>query len=374
MSTGEFGMSKKKVLFVVPSLFGGGEERMAVHLVNHLDRDRYEPILALGAIEGPYLKDVRDDVTIHELGAKRARGAFTAILSVMWRLRPDAVVSFLGLNMAVAMARPFFPKGTRVIVRQGSTTTAFLGEVEQSSRLRAAIYRNAFRTLYRLPDAIVCQCDFMLRDLAGNFSLPTTNMVRIYNPVDIENVNKLADDGASPYTGAKPHLLTIGNMSYAKGYDILLPAFKLVRERHPGATLTIVGNGDNRMMLENLTDELGLRDAVRFAGFQLNPFVYLKHADLFVSSSRYEGMAFVILEALACGTPVVATDCPSGNREIIEEGFNGWIAKPEDVESLADTISRAIVEYPLLDRDAIRARCEERFSIERIVAQYDDLF
>jgi glycosyltransferase involved in cell wall biosynthesis len=365
-------MSKKKVLFVVPSLFGGGEERMAVHLVNHLNRDRYEPILALGAIEGPYLKDVREDVAIHELGAKRARGAFTAILNMVWSLRPDAVVSFLGLNMAVAMARPFFPKGTRVIVRQGSTTTAFLGEVEQSSRLRAAIYRNAFRTLYRLPDTVVCQCDFMLRDLAENFSLPTTNMVRIYNPVDIENVNKLADDGASPYTGAGPHLLTIGNMSYAKGYDILLPAFKLVRQRHPSATLTIVGNGDNRTMLENLTDELELRDAVRFAGFQSNPFIYHKHADLFISSSRYEGVALVILESLACGTPVVRPTARAVTVKLLMRDSTAGLPHLKTCR-LGGYDFKAIAEHSTLDRHAIRARCEARFSISRITALHEAL-
>lgn len=347
---------------------------MAVHLVNNLDRRRFEPILVLGAAEGPYLKDVRDDVVIHELGVTQARAAVPAILRAVWSLRPATVLSFLGFNMAVALARPFFPFGTRVLVRQGSTTTAFLGEVERSSRGRAAFYRFAHKTLYRLPDAVICQCEFMLNDLAENFSLPVDKMVSIYNPVDIEYVNRLTHESASPYGGAGPHILTIGNMSYAKGYDILLPAFKIVRERHPSATLTFVGNGDNRAMLENMTDELGVRDGVQFAGFQSNPFIYLKHADLFVSSSRYEGLALVILEALAFGTPVVATDCPSGNREIIEEGFNGWLAQPEDVGSLAETISQAIIEYKAMNRKAIRAKCEARFSVECIMEQYEKLF
>jgi len=364
---------KKRVLFVVPSLFGGGEEQMAVHLVNHLDRSRYEPILALGAIEGPYLKDVRDDVAIYELGAKRARGAVPAILRAIWSLRPDIVMSFLGLNFAVALARPLFPPGTRVLVRHGSTTSAFLAEVEQSSRLRASLYRRFYGTLYRLPDAVICQCDSMLNDLADNFSVPVSKMVRIYNPVDIEKIGRLVNEGEPLYTGAGPHLLTIGNMSYAKGYDILLPAFKLVLERHPQANLTFVGDGENRPALERLADELGVRDAVRFVGFQSNPYVYLKQADLFISSSRYEGVALVILESLACGTPVVATDCPSGNREIIEEESNGWFAKPEDVPSLAETISKAINEYSTLDREAIRAKCEERFSIKQFTALYETL-
>jgi glycosyltransferase involved in cell wall biosynthesis len=367
-------MERKKILFVIPSMRGGGEERIAVYLVNHVDRQHYEPILALGAVEGPYLEDVHDDVVIHKLGANRTRGAVSAILRAVWSLRPDVVVSFLGFNLATALICPLFPSGTRVILRQGSTATAYLSEVEQNSVLRATLYRLLYRTIYRLPDAVICQCDFMLDDLAKGFSLPKRNMVRIYNPVDVEKVPGLANEEASPYVGTGPHLLTIGNMSYAKGYDILLPAFKSVRERHPKATLTFVGDGENRDRLENLTEELELCGAVRFAGFQSNPFIYMKHADLFVSSSRYEGLAFVILEALACGAPVVATDCPSGIREVIREGFNGWLATPEDVSSLAQTISKAITEYPTFDRDAIRAECVSRFSIEQILPQYEKQF
>ena len=82
----------------------------------------------------------------------------------------------------------------------------------------------------------------------------------------------------------------------------------------------------------------------------------------------------MILEALACGTPVVATDCPSGNREIIKEGVNGWLAEPENIKSLAETIRRALGELPTLSRDLIRANCESRFSVRHITTLYEDLF
>ena len=362
---------KKRVMCVIPSLQGSGAERLVVDLVNHLDRSRYEPILALGAVEGPYLKEVREDVTIYPLGSTRARAVVPAIVQAVWSLRPETVFALLGFHFSVALARPLFPPGTRVVFHYGTVASAFLKEIELKSRTRAWFYRLLYRTLYRLPDTIVCQCDYMLNDLATNFALPMRKLTRIYTALDMEKIKRLASNGESPYVGRGPHLLTIGNMTYAKGYDILLPAFKLVRQRYPHATLTFVGNGENRPALESLTGQLGLEDAVHFAGFQSNPFSYLKHADLFISSSRYEGGPLVVVEAMACGTPVVATDCPSANREVVEEGVNGWLAKSEDVLSLAETICKGIAEGPALDRDLIRAKCEARFSLNHIMALYE---
>lgn len=364
---------KRRVLFVVPSLIGGGAERVIVHLANNLDRDVYTPMLALGEKEGPYLKELRDDVAVYELGAVRARRATRAILKLVRSLRPSTVVSTLGLNFAVALASPFFPKGTRVILREGSSPSAFLKEVERTSRARASFYRSMYRLLYSRADKVICQSDYMLNDLMMNLSLPRAKLERVYNPVDFDKIRALVESVDSPYTGAGPHLVTVGNMTYAKACDVLLEAFKLVREQYSSAHLTFVGDGDNRQSLEALTESLGLRESINFAGFQSNPFAYVKHASLFVSSSRYEGFSNVILEALACGTPVVATDCPSGNREVIEEGVNGWLAKPEDAASLAETMARAIVEQSELDRGSIRAACESRFSVSHILKLYQKL-
>lgn len=365
---------KRRVLIVIPSLQGGGEERGALHLVNTLDRARFEPILALGDVSGPYLKDVRSDVVIHHLGGEHARSVVPQIVSAVWKHRPHTVFSLLGFNFAVTLARGLFPSGTRVVIRQGNTTTAYLDEVKLSSPRRAAFYNQAFRKLYRRADRVICQCDYMLHDLADNYALPRRKLKSIYNSVDFNHIEKLTQGDQSPYKTAGPNIVTVGNMLYAKGYDLLLPAFRQVRDANPTATLTFVGQGDNRPKLEALTRELKLEDAVHFAGFQDNPFTWLKHADLFVSSSRYEGFAFVILEALGCGTPVVATDCPSGNREVIDEGVNGWLARVGDVDSLAQTLNRALTKIATLDRAQIAARCRERFSHERIAREYERQF
>src|SRR4051794_31975963 len=179
------------VLFALHSLIGGGAERVVVQLVNGLDRARFAPVLALGRAEGPYLGDVRADVPLHVLGADRARTAAPAVLRTVRRLRPDVVLSTAGLNLAVALVRPAFPRGTRVVLREANSPNAFLDDVARTSRARAALYRAAYCLLYRQADAIVCQSDAMVADMAA-LGVPRARLRRIYNPVDVDRVQALA--------------------------------------------------------------------------------------------------------------------------------------------------------------------------------------
>jgi glycosyltransferase involved in cell wall biosynthesis len=330
--------------------------------------------MALGVARGPYLADLRSDVVVHELGAEHARAAVPAVVKTVWKVRPQVVLSTLGMNLALALARPLLPRSTRVILREGNSASAFLDEVRRESPVRAIVYRWSYRSLYRLADKVVCQSEFMMKDIASCLGLPIDRMTRIYNPVDTERVRSLSHDEVPAYVGPGPHLVTVGKLAYQKGYDVLLRALVLVRQGYPTATLTIVGDGADRHTLEELAWQLELADAVRFLGFVKNPYPYVARADLFVSSSRYEGFANVILEALACGTPVVATDCPSGNREILEEGITGWFARVDDPGSLADAICAGMRARTQLDAAVVRDRCESMCSVQRIVGEYERLF
>jgi glycosyltransferase involved in cell wall biosynthesis len=364
----------KTVLFVVSSLFGGGAERVIVQLVNHVDRRRFVPMLALGSATGPYLRDVRDDVTVRELGAWRARAAGPALVKLVRSVRPDVVLSTTGLNLAVSATRSFFPRHTRVILREGNTPSAFLDDVARDHPGRARIYRAAYRHLYQRADTVICQSEAMLTDLSA-LGVPAEKLSCIYNPVDTGRIRDLAAaEPPSPSPGPGPRLVTVGKLHRQKGYDILLRAVASVREEHPQVSLAIIGDGDERAALERTAEELGLGSSVVFTGFLQNPYPSIADADLFVSSSRYEGFSNAIVEAFACGTPVVATDCPSANREVIAEGVNGWLARSEDDRSLAVTICRGLAERPRLDSRAIQDQCEERFSADRIVERYEALF
>ena len=170
----------------------------------------------------------------------------------------------------------------------------------------------------------------------------------------------------------KFNFVTVGKLHYHKGYDVLLRAFELARRENPRLDLTILGEGEERRDLENIKKELDLNGSVRMPGFAENPYIYLKQADAFVSSSRYEGFSNVIVEALACGTPVVATDCPSANREVLREGENGWFAEVENETSLAAVLLKAAAQN--LNAELIRADCRARFALEKILPLYEELF
>jgi glycosyltransferase involved in cell wall biosynthesis len=363
------------VLFVVHSLIGGGAERVVVELLNGLDRRRFAPVLALGAARGPYLGALRVDVPLHVLGAERARDAAAAVVRTVRRVSPDVVLSTAGLNLAVAATRAAYARRTRVILREANSPKAFLDDVSARSPGRALLYRGAYRLLYRQADAIVCQSDAMVGDMA-DLGVPRHKLTRIYNPVAIDRVQTLAcdPDPEPAFAGGGPRLVSVGRLSRQKGFDILLEALAAVRARRPGTTLRIFGDGDERPALQRAVRQLGLADAVDLAGFRDNPYPAIAGADLFVSSSRYEGFSNAIVEALACGVPVVATDCPSANREVLREGLNGWLSSPPpDPAALADTIVRALDERGRLDPDAIRRDCAERFAAPSVVASYEAL-
>src|SRR5262249_6294250 len=145
--------------------------------------------------------------------------------------------------------------------------------------------------------------DSMVDDLEMHFSVPKQKLVRIYNPVDVKRVRKVAEAGGNPYSRCGPHLVAAGRLSREKGFDLLVAAMPAIIKRIPEAQLTILGEGPLRELLAEQIHTLGLGEKVTLVGFQRNPWRYFRHADVFVLPSRYEGMPNTLLEALAVGTP-----------------------------------------------------------------------
>jgi glycosyltransferase involved in cell wall biosynthesis len=361
---------RRRVLFILPSLRGGGTERVITILLRHLDRGRFEPHLALLEKAGPFLDEVPADVPIHDLNVSRVRYAFPSILEVVWELRPDTVLSSLcELNLAVAFVKPFFPPGTRLLLQEATSLSSYLAEKGEDTGLMRWLYRR----LYSRATKIICKADYVLDDLARHFGIPRDKMLRIYNPVDVARITQLAESGANPFPTNGPHLVAAGRLVNVKGFDVLLDALKLVRETIP-VQLTILGEGPLESDLKARSTRLGLSDAVRFAGFQANPYAFYKHADLFVLSSRYEGMPSAILEALSLGTPVVATDCPGGVREIIAGSNMGLMVPSSNPRLLAEAIISAIEsgkQKPSKTQEL--EALLEKFGVDRVMAQYEDL-
>ncbi len=285
----------------------------------------------------------------------------------------------LGLAVASVLARPRYPSGTRVITRLGNTIGAFLDEAGRRAPWARWAQTLASTLMVLGADRVVAQSDFMIQDAVGRLPASRKRFVRIYNPVDIDRIKAAASEPLSSAEfigrgGTGPHLVSVGRLSWQKGYDVLLEAFAAVRRERVEATLTVLGEGEDRADLEAQIDAEGLVGSVHLPGFCENPFPAIRAADLFVSSSRYEGLSNSMLESLGLGIPVVATDCPGGGTEIVEEGSNGWLAPPDDPGGLARTILDALDATDALDAALIEARVRDRFGIERICAEYEKMF
>ena len=289
--------ARKRVLFLMPTLGGGGAERVIVTLLRHLDRSCFEPHLALVEAVGPYLKEVPADVPVHDLKAKRVRHAFPGMIRLSWKLRPHAIHSAMcELNLATVLSRPFLPPGLRLLIREDSSPSA----QNAQGRKHPLLWNWLYRHLYPRADKIICVGDYVLDDLADNFGIPRGMMARIYNPVDVDMTRQLAEASGNPYSGKGPHLLAAGRLSREKGADVLLDAMPLVRAAISDADLTILGEGPLKPDLLAQRERLGLDEAAHLVGFQPNPYPYFKYADLFVLPSRFEGLPLVVTRGLGC--------------------------------------------------------------------------
>ena len=355
------------VLLLVPSLRGGGAERVMATLANRLDRGLFQITLAVVDMSNPaYLKDIPSDVDVIDLGVKRVRSAIPRIVSLVRRIKPEIVFSTLGhLNVALAAVRFTFPSETRLVGREATIVTQGLRGNPQEK-----IWRAAYRIFYPRLDRIVCQSSAMQSDLTDNFGLDVQKTTVIHNPLDIKRVRDMAKtvSDQSPFApfsdGKVINLVAAGRLSQEKGFDLLIKAIADINV--PELRLSILGEGPLKNDLEMLVSELRLADRVSFVGFQENPYRWYRHADAFVLSSRYEGFPNVVLESLAVGTPVIATPAVGGTLEILTGIEQCEIA----TEVSTGALKAAIEKWLDGRRERVPGHVIEPYAAEEIVATY----
>jgi glycosyltransferase involved in cell wall biosynthesis len=363
---------RKKVLLLLPSLAGGGAERVFSILLSHLDRDVFEPHLGLLGAEGEFLEDIPKDVTIHHLNISRARYSLPSIVRLVWKIRPHTVLSTLGyLNLVLGMAKPLLPRTAQLIVREAVIASA----CQRQETRHPQLWKWLYRRFYKQADKVLCLTDSMVNDMAEHFAVPREKLVRIYNPVDIDRIRELGNSDKNPYSGPGPHLVAVGRLTKQKGFDILIDAMPHILERLPNARLTILGQGHLHKDLTRQAQRLGLTESVEFVGFQKNPWTYLRHADLFVLPSRYEGTPNVLLEALALGKSVVAADCPGAMREIQDNDQRLVLVPPENASALAEAVvAMCRIASPGAGPMNTSPACLGMFDVRQIVGEYSRLF
>ena len=310
---------------------------MTALLARGLSREKYELHLGLATAPDAGFESLPPWVTVHALGARRVRAAALPLLRLVRRLRPQLILSGMAhLNFLVLLLRPFFPRGTRVLVRQNATASAVLAE-GRTPRFTRLLYR----LLYSRADCIICQSRAMAEDLAAVAGIGTDRIAVLPNPIDIAGIFA-ALDGPSQWSGPGPHLLAVGRLAPEKGFDLLLAALLRVREQFPNADLILCGAGPEETALKGLCCHFDLGSAVRFAGHVDSPYAFFPGATLFVLSSRHEGMPNALLEAAVAGLPIVTLPSSGGVRDLLRERPGAWIATEVSAEALAASLLEAL--------------------------------
>lgn len=366
-----------KIAVFLPALQQGGAERVTVELANGLAAlGRSVDIVTMNSSDGPLRPLVNPGVGCVPLGAKSFRSAVLKLARYYDRARPDIVLGTLYMNDVAAVLARFFSTHKPKLVAGAHNSLRHKIRHPDNRKDRYLLGPLA-RLLLPRADCLVGVSEGVTDEVREMVGMDARKCRTIHNPVYRPEIDEWAKRPADhPWLAADrdwPLILSVGRLVPQKGLFDLIEALKLVREALP-VRLLVVGDGPLRGALETRAAELGIGDHMSFAGTKANPFNYMARADLFVLSSHWEGLANTIIEALAVGCPVVATDCDFGPREILAGGEFGTLVRPRDPRSLADGILRALRARDSTASREARIGRARKFSTSDAVAAYDRLF
>jgi glycosyltransferase involved in cell wall biosynthesis len=364
-------VKRLKAAFVLPSLHGGGAERAAVKYLNALPADRYELTLYLFQRDGAYLSEVGQHVRIVSGTAGGRLGRFIELRRFLATERFDVVVSFLSHFVVYAAVRAA-RTGTRFVISQQTPVSAFLSDADYHWRRPAdrALFTTAARAVYPRSDLVVAASNGVADDLVAHFGVPRQRITVVPNPVDVEDVErKAAEPLDAERTGDAALIVTAGRLAEAKNLPLLVESLRLLRTRREFHAW-ILGQGELERDLRERLRAAALQDAVQLLGFQANPWKFMAAADVFVLTSHYEGFGNVLIEAMASGTPVVAT-ASFGTRDIVLHERTGLLVERHEAQAVADALERIISNQAYRARLAAAGRERAReFGIARVTRAF----
>lgn len=370
MSTGEKSTARRSLVIYLPDLSGGGAERLHARLMPYFSEIGFDVTFLLDRARGELMEPVKQaGARIVSLGATRQINALPKLVRFLKAEKPDILVANMEhMNVMAVLARRLAGVCTRIVVTQHNTFSEQVKRPSWQFRILPLLYRWAIPYAER----IIAVSKGVADDLATASGVPRNRIDVIYNGVLTEDFEvRAAKKPDHPWFSEDvPVVLAMGRLVEQKDFATLIKAFAVVAERMP-ARLIILGEGPLRQELENMVGDLGLEQSVAMPGFSENAIAAIDRARLFVLSSRFEGFGNVVAEALACGTPVVSTDCPHGPAEILENGYYGALVPVGNTSALAEAILGALVQP--WDSASLRKR-GSFFSVAACARSYSQLF
>jgi glycosyltransferase involved in cell wall biosynthesis len=387
---------KLSLMVVIPTMGAGGMERCAEVLLKNFNRETFELELMQIFDRKPFYH-IPEDITVYILERYRQPQVSGAIAhsfpemqsrysdELAWleatayklallirRRQPDIILAQdFYASAIVLIAKQYLPEQFKIIGSLHNQYSHFLQTVEHGD-----LYAAMIRRYFNQADRIIAVSQGIAQDLSENFGVRPELIAVIPNPVDLDQIRTLAEEPITEhcwFSEELPICLFVGRLSAQKGVEYLLQAMALARPLKKFRCV-IIGDGEKRSELEALVKQLKLTEDIAFLGRQSNPFKFMHRATCFVLPSIVEGLPYVIPEAMACGCPIIATDCAPGVRELLGGGERGLLVPPKDPTALAEALLKALSNSEL--RQALQERglqYVQEFSAEKIVKQYEEL-
>lgn len=357
---------QKRVALFISHMRGGGAQRATLKLAGGIAERGYAVDLVLAKAEGPFLSELPESVRLVDLNASRVLSSTLALIRYLRRERPAAMLSAMHyVNIVALWARRLAGVSTRVVVSERNQLSH---AAKNGSNARTRLMPHLIRRFYPWADGIVAVSQGVADDLAQMTGLARERIAVIYNPIvtpELQERVKIPLQHPWLESSQPPVVLATGRLMPQKDFPTLIQAFAQVRRNHL-TRLLILGEGTERQALEALVRDLGLEQDVSLPGFVANPYPYMTRAALFVLSSRWEGLPGALIEAMYCGVPLIATNCPSGPQEILKGGQYGQLTPVGDVAALARAIEMALMgKVPRPPRESWLP-----FELKTIVQQY----
>lgn len=354
------------VLFTLPGLQAGGAERVLITLMNGLDRDRYAPVFLSMQEDGPLKELIASDIPFHTAGRRLGLRSFFTLLKIARAIKPDIIVSTMAhMNFAVLLLKVFLPR-TKCIVREAITPSFFF----KAHKSKKTLIKFLYKVLYPKADILLSPTQKVFDEFESLLSMTHKQSIVLKNPVDVEKIraNIIKPEQIEPPEEHRLNFVACGRLMHQKGFDRLITALEAFE---PGYhwQLNILGEGPERDTLESLIATHKLQDRVHLKGLVLPPHDYFAKADAFLMPSRFEGLPNAALEALACGTPVIATQESGGIKEIAEDcgpqhvrvvsTMQAFIAEMMRIKPASKTSAATSLLAPCYKLDSVRTRFAE---------------